>query len=441
MSERASRRFAALSAVGAALTLNARRPQRNRAFMVPSFFASWLTNELAPHNLAVTTIGTATHVARRGVRNRYDVAGLALNAVSAAGLAQTIALSRRVGDDLDAALRAGLGDDWVSALDEEPDPGEMATPWRQLLQPFRFQHPDVVKESDLVYDERTGSRGRLDVYHHRDCPPDAPVLFQIHGGAWVIGDKSQQALPLMLHLASRGWVCVATNYRLSPRATWPEHIIDIKRALAWTRANVSAYGGDPSFIAVTGGSAGGHLCAVVGTSANDPAFQPGFEDADTSVQAVVPHYGLYDMTEELGLKETRWRNDSVMKLVFKSDLRTDRERWESASPLARVTPDLPPFLILHGRSDTLAPIAEAEAFVERVRQVSKSPVVFAELPGAQHAFDLFPSIRSAHVVRGIDIFLRWARATHHQRPYVAARDAPPTADLTREPDRRLISGM
>ena len=92
----------------------------------------------------------------------------------------------------------------------------------------------------------------------------APVLLQIHGGGWTIGDKRQQALPLMMHLSRRGWICVAANYRLSPRATFPEHLIDVKQALRWVRENIAEYGGDPGFVAITGGSAGGHLCGAGG---------------------------------------------------------------------------------------------------------------------------------------------------------------------------------
>src|SRR4051812_11508412 len=413
-------RFTKLALLGAALTANGLRPQRNRALMVPSFFSSWLAAELAPHNIAVTVAGTTAHVARHGVR-RKDAPALLLNAASVAGLASIIRTSQRARGVLDAALLDGLGEKWVESLEDRPDPGEMGTPWRQLVQPFRFQHPDVVKGTDLVYAPEHGSRGRLDVFHRRDVPQGAPVLFQIHGGGWVIGDKREQGLPLMLHLAARGWVCVAPNYRLSPRGVWPDHIVDLKRALAWVRKEVSAYGGDPAFVAVTGGSAGGHLSAMVGLTGNDPRFQPGFEEADTSVQACVPIYGIYDVANELGAKETKWRTDSLMRnYVFKSWLERDRERWLSASPIANVRPYLPPFFVIHGRNDTLAPLSEAHGFVERLRATSKSKVVYAELPGTQHAFDIFPSIRSAHVVRAVDVFLRWARATADQREHAAA---------------------
>ncbi|MBL7660064.1 alpha/beta hydrolase, partial [Escherichia coli] len=93
-----------------------------------------------------------------------------------------------------------------------------------------------------------------------------------------------------------GWICVAINYRHSPRNTWPDHILDVKRALAWVKAHISEYGGDPDFIAITGGSAGGHLSSLAALTPNDPRFQPGFEEADTRVQAAVPFYGVYDFT-------------------------------------------------------------------------------------------------------------------------------------------------
>src|SRR3546814_1191928 len=96
-----------------------------------------------------------------------------------------------------------------------------------------------------------GSRGKLDIYRPRDVDLDnAPVLFQVHGGGWTIGDKTQQGLPLMSHLASKGWVCVAINYRLSPRSAFPAHIIDVKKAIACTRENIAAHGGDPDYIPI-----------------------------------------------------------------------------------------------------------------------------------------------------------------------------------------------
>ena len=77
-------------------------------------------------------------------------------------------------------------------------------------------------------------------------------MVYIHGGAWMIGDKREQGKPMMYELVARGWVCVAINYRLSPKATWPDHIVDAKRAVAWVKEHIAEYGGDPSFVAVSG---------------------------------------------------------------------------------------------------------------------------------------------------------------------------------------------
>lgn len=405
-----SRRFQMLSAVGAALTLNALRPvPGTNALSVPSFFGAWLTVELAPHALAVTVAGTSLHVARRGVRSRGDAAAVALNALSAAGLVAIIRESRRSGQVIDEALTEALGADF---LEDGPD---LATPWRQVARPFRIAHPEVEVVRDVQY-HGDGYRHRLDIYRPRDSGTGRPVLLQIHGGAWTIGRKDQQGIPLMMHLASLGWVCVAPNYRLSPKVAWPEHLIDVKRALAWTRGNIDTYGGDPSFVAATGGSAGGHLAAMLALTPNDPRYQPGFTDADTSVQACVPNYGVYDFANSLQTRQGQLRTDRLLRsIVMKRDPVVDRQIYEEASPLLLVRPDAPPFFVLHGRNDSLAPVTEARAFAEKLRANSTSPVVYAELSGTQHAFDIFHSIRSLHVVRGVERFLRhthqeWASA-------------------------------
>jgi len=409
------RRFLRLSATGAALTLNGLRPlPGSNPLSVPSFFGGWLTSELAPHNLAVTVLGTAAHLRKRRRSgtplDRDDRIGLALNALSVAGLVVMIRQGMKSADVMERALAEDLADDYVARLDPAPTKTDLATPWQHVLLPFNFKHPDVQRVRDIDYAEHTDKpRFRLDVYKPREPGAGRPVLVQIHGGGWVIGKKDEQGLPLMTHLAARGWVCVAPNYPLSPKATWPEHLIAVKRAIAWTREHIAEYGGDPSFIAVTGGSAGGHLAAMVGLTPNDPSYQPGFEDADTSVQACVPFYGAYDLANVLETKSGDRRLDYFLaRTVFKTE---DRAVFEDATPLLRVTADAPPFFVIHGAHDSLVPVAEARELVRRLREVSKEPVVYAELPGAQHAFDVFHSIRSAHVIRGVERFLRWVHTT------------------------------
>jgi acetyl esterase/lipase len=258
---------------------------------------------------------------------------------------------------------------------------------------------------NLRYAEGDGKRHLLDVYTPLEGTSNAPVLLQIHGGGWVIGHKQQQAMPLVNHLAARGWVCVAANYRLSPKATFPDHLIDVKLAIRWIREHIAEYGGDPGFIAITGGSAGGHLTALAALTANDPEYQPGFEDADTTLQAAVPFYGVYDFTDRLGLDPKQGIVRFLEKMVLKKKFAEDRGAFDRASPMSRVRSDAPPFFIVHGDADSLVPVAAARHFAQLLRASSKQPVCYAELPQAQHAFETFHSLRTRNTALGVDRFL------------------------------------
>jgi acetyl esterase/lipase len=270
---------------------------------------------------------------------------------------------------------------------------------------------------NVVYGRAGGRKLTLDVFLPEAHTAGRPAVVQIHGGAWVIGDKREQGLPLLLHLARRGWVGFNVNYRLSPGATFPEHLVDIKRAIAWIREHAEDYGVDPGFIAVTGGSAGGHLAAMAALTADDARYQPGFEDADTSVQACAPIYGVYDLVNRLGTHGPRYRDSFIGPVVIKAFYDEQPHRFHEASPVDRVSESAPPFLVVHGDRDTMSPLEDARMFVDRLRAVSRAPVLFAEVPGAQHAFDVFLSPRSVPVIEGVGAFLDQA----HRRALVARR--------------------
>ncbi|MEU6644783.1 alpha/beta hydrolase [Saccharomonospora sp. NPDC046836] len=388
------------------LTANALRPLSGPRTSISAFFAGWLTAELAPQLLALTATDTAAHLARRGWRGA-DRVGLAMSALSAAGLAGLIASAQRARGAVEDALVEALGPDYRQGLRRPPNAKDLATPWGQLVLPFRLDGKEVRRDHDIAY-APGGRRFLLDIYRPRAAVSGRPVLLQVHGGAWIVGNKDQQGIPLMLHMAQRGWVCVAINYPLSPAAQWPEHIVAAKRALAWIRAHIADYGGDPGYVVTTGGSAGGHLASLLALTANDPRLQPGFTDVDTSIQACIPHYGVYDFAGTSGSRasETRLRHLLARYVVGKDPVR-DHDDYVAASPLDRITAKAPPFFVIHGERDTMVPVQEARDFVGRLRAVSPHPVAYAEIPGAQHAFDLFPSIRSAHVVRGVERFLEW----------------------------------
>ncbi|MFD8499018.1 alpha/beta hydrolase fold domain-containing protein [Amycolatopsis sp. NPDC059657] len=406
--------FITRRAIQLGLTANALRPLPGEPLAFPTFFAGWLTGELAPQLLALTAVDTAAHLARHGVRTRGDKIGLAMAGLTAAGLTALITGSRRAGEVMTKALEEGLGRDYQDGLDPVTDLG---TTLAQLALPFRVRSANVRRHHDIAY-APGGRRFMLDVYYPRELVEGRPVLLQVHGGAWVIGNKEQQGLPLMMHMAERGWICVAINYPLSPAARWPQHIIAAKRAIGWIREHIHTYGGDPEFLAVTGGSAGGHLASLLALTQNDAALQPGFADQDTSVQACVPHYGVYDFAATTGERASTARlKNLISRYVFETgrDPVQYLDDYVAASPLDRITDKAPPFFVVHGERDSLVPVREAREFVRRLRSASQNPVAYAEIPGAQHAFDIFPSIRSAHVVRGVERFLEWSYA--HSRAH------------------------
>ena len=394
--------FLALSVWGALWTWVSFHPPRRPAwFMFASFFAAWLTTELAPLHVLWQLAAVLIFVALGALESWAGWLGLVITLASWGFLTVKVLGARRTDNIFSAAL--------ADALPVEIAPLATARQWDRIMLPFRIKRRGVKRVRDLQYvDGDQLRRHRLDVYMPKDGVEHAPVLLQIHGGGWMIGDKREQGLPLMYHLASRGWVCVAINYRLSPKATWPDHLVDCKRALAWIRAHIAEYGGDPDFVVATGGSAGGHLTAMMGLTANDPAFQPGFESVDTSVQAMIPFYGVFDWTRSNGDRDNGLA-DILRRFIVKQRLSEAREVYERASPLYRVGPDAPPALVVHGDLDTLAPVTVARAFVAKLREVSKNPVVYAELHGAHHAFELFNSIRTMQAITGVEAFLAWLR--------------------------------
>ncbi len=412
-----------LGALATLLTLFRVRHPSVLGFWV--MFTGWLTGEAVPFHLAWQAAATVVWIALGALDEPIGVVGLAITATSWLGMlaAHRVALGAwRSGDD---ALRRALGADYDTAyppevrqrLDGLPRP-------RVVLHPFRFAHPDVEVVRDLPYGEHP-TRNLLDVYRSASPASGRPVLLQIHGGAWVIGAKDQQALPLMNHLAAIGWVCVAINYRLGPGHRFPDFLVDAKRALAWVRANIAEYGGDPSTIVVTGESAGGHLATLVALTANQPRYQPGFEDADTRVAACIPFYGPTDFLDRLEIRGRSWRFALALAARFVMPGPHTGEHaalWDEVSPILAVTADAPPFLVIQGTHDVLVWREETRHFVESLAALSRAPIVYWEVPGAQHAFDIFRSPRCLAAVEVVDRWLSWLAATGRLSPRTGAVD-------------------
>jgi acetyl esterase/lipase len=400
--------FLLVSLWGAWFSWNALRPTHSGPrIAVVSFAAGWLTSELALHHLAWQAVATVGFAWAGALGAWPGQLGLLITAASWGALVAAHRRSLLAGNVAERALRSALGDEFP----ELPQSGRTID-WKRVALPFPIRVPGVEKIANIEFARAAGVDLQLDVYRPVAAPSEqqrgAPVLLQIHGGGWVMGDKREQALPLMYQMSSRGWICVSANYRLSPHATFPDHLIDCKRALAWIREHIADYGGDPDFVVVTGGSAGGHLAALVALTANDAEYQPGFESVDTRVQACVPFYGVYDFTN----RNQTLRNDGLSNVlerqVMKGALSEIPEAYDRASPIARVHSDAPSFFAIHGDSDTLVPVGEAREFVRALAEKSRQPVAYAEIPGAQHAFELFPSARTLSVNESVGAFLEWA---------------------------------
>tara|TARA_R110002110_G_scaffold205066_7_gene417038 strand:+ start:167890 stop:169182 length:1293 start_codon:yes stop_codon:yes gene_type:complete len=330
------------------------------------------------------------------------------------GLAWSIWMSTKAGATVENALASGLGYDYRRHI--PPDvPLRQDISFSDWRNPVGMRRDDVEVIRHLPYGPG-GVRQQLDIYRPRDLPEGGcPVLLQIHGGAWMIGDKGSQALPLMYEMASRGWICVAANYRLSPSVSFPAHLHDCKAALCWIRENGAEYGMDTRFVAVTGGSAGGHLSALMGLTGNRAELQPDHPDTDTSVQACVPFYGVYDFLVRYDQHPNREVYQRFLNgKVLHETLEDNPELWDLASPVAQINAEAPPFMVLHGTHDSLAVVNEGRVFSQKLRETSKQPVVYVEMPGAEHAWETVHSLRTEHTVDGVHRFLEWVRANQAQ---------------------------
>ena len=376
------------AAVGVVNTLRPANPDHH-PLLRTKWLAQLTVSEAAPLRLLVHVLITAALIALGALDYRIGRIGFALTLAAWLGYgvvqARTVLAKR--------ALTAALADAGIST------DAYINIEWRRVLIALPFRVPaDIDRIEGLSYAPGL----ELDVYTAGDADHPRPALLQIHGGSWRGGNRRQQGRPLMHRLARNGWVCVAVSYSRSPAVTFPHHLIDIKRALAWMRAEGEGWGIDPARIAVTGGSAGGHLAALAALTASNTSLQPGFEDADVSVQAAVPIYGIYDF---LNRNHTRDDWTFIHDEVMQSTPGNDPDAYRLASPIDQVNPDAPPFFIIHGADDTLVPVADARMFAAALRDVSHAPVAYAEIPDANHAFDVLDSQRTHYVISAIHRFL------------------------------------
>lgn len=259
-------------------------------------------------------------------------------------------------------------------------------------EPKPFKLPAGIKiEKDIAYIEGGDEAQKLDIYvPEKPSDKPLPLIVHIHGGGWIGGNKFP--CPVMM-MVIQGYVVASVEYRFSQKAKFPAQIQDCQAAIRWLRAHAKQYNIDTERVGAVGGSAGGHLSALVGTSGGKKAFAPigGNEEQSDRVQAVCDIFGPTDFStvvqqaaEDKNVKNIFAFNtprDPYSSLIgTKLD---DKPKADAVSPVHYVSKDNPPFLILHGTHDTLVPYAQSEEFAAALKE-KEVPVWLQKLPGAGH---------------------------------------------------------
>lgn len=378
--------FLLVALAGAALVLNAAKPSTGHVSLVPSWLLAFLTTDLAFFHIALQLIVAGGFILAGALEALPGKLALVVLLVSSVTLVILWLPNLRAASATEAVAKA---------LDlDEAGP----VPRRLLWTPFRRKHDGVEVTRNVEFFRAAGRVLKMDLYRGSTGGDRRPALVYLHGGGWIMGSKCNQGLPLCNHLATLGWVCANANYRLSPGASWQDQVVDAKAAIAWLREHADEYGVDPGFIAIAGGSAGAHIAAMTALTPGDAGLQPGFEDEDASMQAAVMFYGVYDLTNRLGIHRPEFLTKLVGPLVVKAFPDFEPEKFSAASPRDHVDKVSQPWLLLQGDRDSLTPVKEARDFVAALRESSEHPVGYAELPRAQHAFDIYYSPRAIAAV-------------------------------------------
>lgn len=388
-----------LSLFGALLVANAAWPRRGPWSLLPSWIGVFLTTDLVFHHIALQVVTVVVFWQLDALQTWQGQAAVPVMIVS------SLFLVRIWRPALQAQAAADAVAGQLSLIETAPLPRSL------LLTPFPATRKGVEKTRNIEFSGTGDKPLELDVFRPGNADGSLPALVYVHGGGYLTGDKRDQGLPLCNHMATLGWACFNINYRLSPAATWPEQLVDAKAAIAWIRANAGEYGIDPSFLAIAGGSAGAHIASMAALVADDPALQPGFEGADTSVQAVVTSYGIYDLTNRHGAHNPEYLTKMLGPLVLKADPATEMEKFRAASPQDNLHPDAPPWLVLHGSADQLVPVVEARAFSAALGETSDSMAGYVEFPQASHGFDVYYCHRALAAVDLTARFLATARSS------------------------------
>lgn len=254
----------------------------------------------------------------------------------------------------------------------------------------RPETPGVEAHRDVAYVSDGHPRQTLDLYVPTEGDGPWPVVIWIHGGAWLSGSKDNCPL-LRGGYVQRGYAVASLNYRLSQDAPFPAQIQDCKAALRWLRAHAADYHLDVDHFGVIGSSAGGHLAALVGTSAGVPDFDVGENlDQSSAVQAAGDYFGPTDFRQmdRHAHKTAKLKHDApdspeAKLLGGPIQEHAQRTQVEAANPISYIDAQDPPFLIVHGDADPTVPYHQSK-LLHRALKRAKVPTHFITVQGGGH---------------------------------------------------------
>jgi acetyl esterase/lipase len=220
--------------------------------------------------------------------------------------------------------------------------------------------PDVVGHYEVEYATAGGQSLVLDVARPKQGSGPFPAVVCIHGGGWRGGDKVSFR-PLIHLLAQKGFVAVSVRYRFAPAHPFPAQLEDVKSAVCYLRANAGELNVDPDRIGAMGGSAGGHLALLLGTTEESDGLEgEGNAGHSSAVQAVASLVGSTDLTAEFPPNVQQMLRDLVGG--------DDRDALQRASPIHYLSPDDPPVLLIYGTADPLIPYKQATKMLDACRE-------------------------------------------------------------------------
>ncbi len=248
----------------------------------------------------------------------------------------------------------------------------------------------VIAHRDVAYVTNGHDQQKLDLFVPEKAAGPTPLIVWIHGGAWVSGDKADNP-PLRRGYVQRGYAVASLNYRLSGVAIFPAQIEDCKTAIRWLRAHAKEYNIDPSRIGVWGGSAGGHLVALLGTTGDLRDFDVGEHlDQSSAVQAVGDYFGPTDFVQmdAHAVKDARLIHDtpqSPESRLIGGPIQdpANAAKVQRANPITFVTKGDAPFVIVHGDQDPLVPHHQSDLLYMALKEAGV-PVRFHTIKGGGH---------------------------------------------------------